>query len=202
LVSYKHNSDGSQSPYELNISYFDALSDPNASEPRSLQVLRFLAAHAIQLALVGVPGIYFHSLFGSRSWQAGVLQTGRSRSINREKFDLASLENALGDPQGLRRMVFTGLSHLLKVRAGRSAFHPNGKQVVIDAGPAIFAVWRIAPHGKDQVLCLQNVSVDPQPVPAEILPASAIDYLTGQGISPSETGQPLVLTPYQSLWLG
>ena len=27
LVSYKHNSDGSQSPYEMNISYFDALSN-------------------------------------------------------------------------------------------------------------------------------------------------------------------------------
>jgi sucrose phosphorylase len=27
-VSYKHNADGTQSPYELNVNYFDALSDP------------------------------------------------------------------------------------------------------------------------------------------------------------------------------
>jgi sucrose phosphorylase len=167
-----------------------------------LQVLRFLAAHAIQLSLVGVPGIYFHSLFGSRSWQEGVLQTGRSRTINREKFTLDELEHDLSDPNGLRRKVFAGLSHLLKIRAGRPAFHPNGKQVVMDAGPAVFAVWRTAPHGGDQVLCLQNVSAAPQPVSAEILPETAVDLLTGQRVSKSTASQGLVLTPYQTLWLG
>jgi len=72
LVSYKHNPDGTQSPYELNINYFDALSDPAGAEPLALQVDRFLAAQAIMLALVGVPGLYFHSLFGSRGWPDGV----------------------------------------------------------------------------------------------------------------------------------
>jgi glycosidase len=66
LVSYKANSDGTSSPYELNINYFDALNDPNARESLDTQIDRFVCAHAIMLALVGVPGIYFHSLFGSR----------------------------------------------------------------------------------------------------------------------------------------
>ena len=66
LVSYKQNPDGSQSPYELNINYFDALSSPIRAEPQAKQVARFMAAQAIMLALKGMPGIYFHSLFGSR----------------------------------------------------------------------------------------------------------------------------------------
>ncbi|MHC1592177.1 MAG: alpha-amylase family glycosyl hydrolase, partial [Candidatus Helarchaeales archaeon] len=63
-VSYKTNSDGTKSPYELNISYFDAINDP-AKYPREgdLQVKRFLTTQAIQLSLQGVPGIYFHNLF-------------------------------------------------------------------------------------------------------------------------------------------
>jgi len=60
FVSYKHNSDGSKSPYELNITYFDALSNPAAGEPEDTQIKRFLVAHALMFALSGVPGVYFH----------------------------------------------------------------------------------------------------------------------------------------------
>ena len=87
LVSYKHNPDGSHSPYELNINYFDALSDPHENEVVDTQVDRFMAAQAIMLSLAGVPGIYFHSLFGSRGWLEGVKETGRNRTINRQKCD-------------------------------------------------------------------------------------------------------------------
>ena len=93
-VSFKTNSDGSQSPYELNINYFDALSDPASDEPLDLQVRRFIASQAIQLAFMGMPGIYIHSLLGSRSWQAGVEQTGRLRSINRENLRMSTVTAA------------------------------------------------------------------------------------------------------------
>ena len=94
-VSYKSNPDGSTTPYELNINYFDALSDPNSSEPLSLQIDRFVAAHAIMLSLSGVPGLYFHSLFGSRGWPEGVTLTGQNRTVNRQKFDRAEVEREL-----------------------------------------------------------------------------------------------------------
>ncbi|MCJ7626470.1 MAG: sugar phosphorylase, partial [Anaerolineaceae bacterium] len=96
LISSKTNADGSESPYEMNISYFDALSDPNSDEALDIQVKRFLVSQAILLAVVGLPGIYVHSLFGSRNWLEGVKQTGRSRTINRYKFDADELDAALG----------------------------------------------------------------------------------------------------------
>mgnify|MGYP000897731694 CR=1 FL=1 len=55
-VSYKDNGDGTQSPYELNINYFDAISDLKASDATNLD--RFMAAQSILLSLAGVPGIY------------------------------------------------------------------------------------------------------------------------------------------------
>ncbi len=91
LISCKNNANGSQSPYEMNINYFDALSNPNENEPLELQIDRFIAAQAIMLSLVGMPGIYFHSLFGSRGWIEGVKQTGHNRTINREKCQLESI---------------------------------------------------------------------------------------------------------------
>jgi sucrose phosphorylase len=182
LVSYKHNADGSRSPYELNVNYFDALSNPNTPESVETQVNRFMCAQAIMLALVGVPGIYFHSLFGSRGWPEGVAQTGRSRTINRQKCERDELERELRDPATLRSRVFTRYRDLLRARASSSAFHPHGAQAVVDCGPAIFALRRHSPDGGESRLCLHNVSAQPQVVH---LPAPAS----------------LTLQPYETRWL-
>ncbi len=113
LISQKTNSDGSKSPYELNINYFDALTNPGDHDALAIQVDRFLAAQAIMLALVGVPGIYFHSLFGSRGWPEGVQLTGRYRTVNRQKYDLASLEGEMTDLASRRYQVYQKFRKLL-----------------------------------------------------------------------------------------
>lgn len=151
-VSYKHNPDGSQSPYELNINYFDALSDPAGGEDEAVQVGRFVAAHAILLALLGVPGIYFHSLFGSRGWPQGVALTGQNRSINRQKLDVDALSAELSLANGRRRRIYERLSSMLRVRAGDPAFDPQVGQEVLDVGSSLFALRR------GDVTCLVNVS--------------------------------------------
>ena len=160
LISYKHNADGTQSPYEMNINYFDALSNPRANEPLDIQVNRFVAAQAIMLSIVGVPGIYFHSLFGSRNWTEGVKQTGRNRTINREKLQFDALQKELADETSLRSKVFSSISQLLKTRSAYPAFNPHGKQVIHDLHPAVFAVERISPDGRAHMLCLHNVSLE------------------------------------------
>lgn len=109
-VSYKTNPDGSQSPYELNCTWFDALSDPASGEAPDRAIERFVASQAIMLALQGVPGIYVHSLVGSPNYQRGLEATGRFRTLNREKWTRADLEARLADPRRregavLRRVV-------------------------------------------------------------------------------------------------
>ncbi|MCC6568598.1 MAG: sugar phosphorylase, partial [Anaerolineales bacterium] len=158
LISYKHNNDGTQSPYEMNINYFDALSKPNGNESLELQVARFIASQAIMLSLVGVPGLYFHSLFGSRGWTEGVRQTGRNRTINREKCQFDELQNQLADENSLRFKVFKRYSQLLKARSSSTAFHPHGTQKILDVHPSVFAVERISPDGISRASCFHNVS--------------------------------------------
>jgi len=202
-VSYKDNPDGTRSPYELNVNYFDALSDPGADEPLDTQVDRFMAAQAIMLALAGVPGIYAHSLFGSRGWPAGVQLAGHHRAINREKWDQAALERELADPTSRRSQVFRRYRRLLRVRAAHPAFHPHGEQRVLNAGPAVFAVLRRGPAGAGPVLCLHNVSGRPQSAGVDLAafgtpPGRLTDLLTGRAIDARRAAH---LGPYQVRWL-
>lgn len=200
LVSYKHIPGGAQIPYELNINYFDALSDPGAPESLSVQVDRFMVAQAIMLALVGLPGIYFHSLFGSRGWREGVQLTGRNRTINRQKLPLHSLQQELADESSLRHQVFHRYSQLLKARSSSPAFHPYGHQQVLEAGDGLFALLRISPDGAERVLCLHNISHQSQRIDISLEHAAGLeqstDLMTGHafhGLSDLE--------PYQTLWL-
>lgn len=195
LISYKHNADGSTSPYEMNINYFDALSNPNGNEPLDLQVNRFLAAQAIMLSLVGVPGIYFHSLFGSRNWREGVEITKQNRTINRQKFTRAELERELANPHSLRSNVFARYRQLLAARSSSLAFHPHGKQHVLDFGKRVFALQRISPDGSKQVLCLQNVTAEEIQI-HNPLKKTARDLLTNRFHDASFS-----LAPYQTAWL-
>ena len=162
LISYKQNPDGSQTPYEMNINYFDALSGPAGSEPTSLQVNRFMAAQAIMLSLIGVPGIYFHSLFGSRNWAKGVELTKHNRTINRQKLNVSTLELELSNPHTLRAQIYQRFCLLLHQRAASAAFHPHGQQKILSMGKNIFAILRTSPEGDKQMLCLQNVTPETQ----------------------------------------
>jgi glucosylglycerate phosphorylase len=193
LVSYKQNAGGSHSPYELNINYFDALSDPNRGELIETQIERFIAAQAIMLSIVGVPGIYFHSLFGSRGWPEGVRLTGRNRSINRQKIDRDQIELELADRSSLRYQVFKRYAQLLKARSSSPAFDPHSAQRVIECGRSIFAVAR-----NEHLLCLHNVSNERQTIPIDPNWRGAVNLIDGRSIESNKT---IDLAPYQILWL-
>ncbi|MCD4685523.1 MAG: sugar phosphorylase [Anaerolineae bacterium] len=201
-VSYKTNGDGTQSPYELNINYFDALSDPAADEPVEVQVRRFIASQAIQLAFMGMPGIYVHSLLGSRNWNAGVAQTGHNRAINREKLHLDEVEAALDDPASLRAQVFRAYRDLIACRVQEHAFHPNAPQTVLHLDARVLALLRQSVDGSAQIVALHNVANATVPIALADLPvqgaSSYYDLVSGAQIASNAV---LTLEPYQVAWL-
>ncbi len=207
-VSSMNNADGSTSPYELNINYLDALGDPQEDgQEIELIARRFLASQAIMLALRGVPGIYFHSLFGSRGWPAGVRETGRSRTINREKLQRSILEAELADNDSLRHRIFHGYLHLLERRQATPAFDPNADQQVLFAHEAVFSLLRSSPAAHSQVICLHNVSDQSHRISLDLadLPIDGnvrfVD-LVGEGTYQASAGQMVItITPYQVFWL-
>ncbi len=197
-VSFKTNSDGSTSPYELNITYFDALNNPKDDTPLTEQVARFSVAHAIMMSLAGMPAIYIHSLLGSRSDHAGVAETGRYRSINREKLAVDAVLNELNDGSSLRSQVLTSLSELLKVRREHSAFHPQAAQQVLNISPQVFALVR--GQSDAQVVCLHNISSQKISIPWQALNLDAHSVHNLLGEVHHADGK-LLLEPSEVCWL-
>jgi glycosidase len=140
FISYRAT-DGGNVPYELNISYFDAINDPNRlNDP--LAGKRFIASQAIMLALKGIPGIYVHSLLGSRNYYQGLKDTGMKRTINRETLREEDLQASLSDIHSMRYQVLHSLLHLLNARGKSPCFHPAGAMEVLDFDTRLFAVSR------------------------------------------------------------
>lgn len=206
-VSYKTNSDGTQSPYELNITLFDALSDP-ATADEETAIARFMAAQAIMLALAGLPGIYVHSLVGSSNDLDGLARTGRARSINRQKWQRGAIDARLADAGSRARRVLTRYLHLLRQRARSSAFDPAGKQLVLRDTDMLFVLIRTAPDGSDVVCCVQNVANASQTLtlrPGDWLDrrADALhDLVSGMLCPVDDAGVArITVAPYAVLWL-
>ncbi|MBI3739503.1 MAG: alpha-glucosidase C-terminal domain-containing protein, partial [Chloroflexi bacterium] len=205
LVSYKYNADGTQSLYELNINYFDALDNLDGWETLDLKVDRFITAHAILLSFMGVPAIYFHSLFGSRGWPEGAAQTGHNRAINRQKLQRREIERELGEENSMRAKVFQHLSSLLKIRAAHSAFAPHGEQHVLDCGDGVFALLRCDANEQD-ILCLHNVTAQAQQTEVNLSETNLVSSLTLRDLISNkifETKHSLSISmqPYQTVWL-
>jgi len=192
-VSYKRNPDGSDSPYELNITYVDAI----LADQKSTRADRFLASQSIQYALPGVPATYIHSLLGSRNWTDGVKQTGRARTVNREKLQVAEVIRELDDPDSFRSQVFYPYIDLIKTRIKQPAFHPNAAFEILDLGPQFFGIRRAS---EDQTIyAVTNISSNEA---TASLPSGEPDGKMSDLISGEiHDAASLKLKPYQYVWL-
>lgn len=205
FVSTKANGDGTESPYELNTTWFSVLSRPGSSEPMKLHVERFIASRAIALILRGVPGIYLPSMFGSKNDLDAVTHGGSYRSINRTALQAHKLLEQFDDPGSLPSRVAKRLVDLLEIRVGEPAFHPHGRQRILDVDPRVLAVMRAAPSGGSKVLGLISVSRDTvnlRIAAADLdLGGSLRDLVSGDGVSVANGFLSLRLGPYQVAWL-
>jgi sucrose phosphorylase len=200
-VSGKRNADGTVSPYELNLNYFDAVNDPGADEPLETQIKRFMVSQAIPLAFIGIPGIYIHSLVGLRNDTQAVKDTGIARRINRAKLSLTSLRGEFRDKNSLRRRVFEEYKRLLKIRRAENAFHPNAAQDVLDLGAEVFALKRTSPEDGEVIVAIHNLSNHDVTVDLRsALRGAACKDLLAPHQAVGIKNQ-LRLSPYQVCWL-
>ncbi|EGN0215548.1 sugar phosphorylase [Listeria monocytogenes] len=140
LVSYKQNPDGSKSPYEINVTYMDALS--KQADTDDLRLSRFLVAHAVLMSIPGVPAVYVQSILGSRNDYSGVEITGHNRSINRKKYALAEITAELEQAGSLRKATYDALTKLISTRKAESLFHPEIPMEVLESTAELFVVKR------------------------------------------------------------
>ena len=156
FVSYKTVKNGVKEPYEMNITYYSAIADFKNNE--DLNIKKFIASQAIILSLLGIPGIYIHSLFGTENYLEGVEKTGQKRTINRKKFQYDKLKEDLVNSDSREHKIFTEFMKLIHKRKSEKAFHPNGKQEVLFLKKGIFSLLRTSPDGKEKIIALHNVT--------------------------------------------
>ncbi len=189
-VSYKDNGDGTQSPYELNINYFDAVRDNNAADQTNLN--RFMAAQSILLSMAGVPGLYIHSLLGSQNDIDGLESLGYNRAINREKLDADMVVSELNDPQTRRYQVLKRFESLLTLRKSEPSFMPNASQRVVKTDSRLVTFVR-----NEQLAVVINISDEAVELETSIL----LTNLNRDLISDQRVETTITLAPYQVMWL-
>lgn len=195
LVSYKNNPDGTTSPYEINVTYLDALNREDDDDATRLK--RFLLAHAILLVFPGVPAIYIQSILGGRNHYDGVRAAGHNRAINRQKHDLKQIEADLAGGNWLRQQVYTRLGQLIQLRRRQPAFHPDNPMTLYESENAVLVLRRHQPESGDGLLCVFNLSgrsVETQLPVAHTLQ----DVVSGEKIDGT---QPVKLDAWQFMWL-
>ncbi|MAJ65436.1 MAG: alpha-amylase [Alphaproteobacteria bacterium] len=200
-VTTKRNADGSESPYELNITYFDAF---KASENDPLQVSRFLLSQTIPMTLQGIPAFYIHSFTATPNDHVGVEQTMTTRAINRRRWDMGELNFLLRNPANASSQVFDALRRRLQIRRMLKVLHPDVPQRVLDLGPDFLGFWREDTENTRYLLALHNVTPYAKTLSIGIphLPSKVgawADALTGETLDPQATE--ITFRPYQAIWL-
>ncbi|MDJ0536748.1 MAG: sugar phosphorylase [Xenococcaceae cyanobacterium MO_207.B15] len=202
-ISMRKNSDGRESPYEINISLFDAMKGTAKGED-NWQIERFIASQTIMMALEGIPAFYIHSFLATPNDYAGVAKTGRNRSINRHKWNYEELEKKLHDPNSIQALVMREMSRRIQIRRRQPAFHPNATQYTLHPmNSSLFAFWRQSIYREQSIFCINNLSNRTQVLQLSDINLICIDpwhdLLTGQIIE-DITAQ-FILEPYQSAWI-
>ncbi len=201
-VSSKANSDGSESPYELNITYFDALGD-HPEIVTDLHIARFLCSQMVAMELRGVPAVYFNSLTATRNNHTGVEETDRVRTINRKKWQEDELEALLADSGSATARVMKEYTRRLQLRSQHKAFHPDAAQKVVDLGSTLFVVER--EYAAGSIVCISNftdqyteLKIDNR-LPGINRAEACADVLSGQRYIGE--GKVIALEAYQTVWL-
>lgn len=201
LVSMRALPNGGEAPYELNTTYFAALSR-TFDGPDDHHLARFLCSQTIVMSLEGIPAFYIHSMLATPNDTDAVVRRGMNRAINRHRWDYDTLQSLLAEDGSVHGQVLRALKARLKIRQKQAAFHPNATQFTVTTGDTrVFGIWRQSLDRQQSIFALHNVSKDKVTLPVTALNIIADedwrDLLSGEVVSDED----VELAPYQCRWI-
>ncbi|MER5172049.1 sugar phosphorylase [Thioclava sp. GXIMD2076] len=203
LVSMRSLPDGSESPYELNCGFFEAMGRTFKGEDE-FHIKRFLCSQTIVMSLEGIPAFYIHSMLATPNDHEAVERRGMNRAINRHKWFYPELRAKLADYESNQSRVLSALSERLRLRARQPALHPNATQFTLHLDPRLFGIWRQSLDRAQSIFAIHNVSDEEVTVRTGDLNLIDgqrwFDILSGELIDggPETT---LTMAPYQCRWI-
>lgn len=203
LVSMRALPDGGEAPYELNCTFFDAMSQTFKGKD-DLHFERFVCSQTMVMSLEGIPALYIHSVLATPNDHASVEKRGMNRAINRHCWDYADLNERLANPATMQARVMAAINDRLKLRGEQVAFHPNATQFTVTTGDdRVFALWRQSLDRRQSIFALHNVSDETVSLPMATLnlidDVTWRDLLSGEEIDVTDTA--VTLAPYQCRWI-
>ncbi|MBZ5486392.1 sugar phosphorylase [Halomonas aquamarina] len=201
FVSMRSNADGSDTPYEINITWFEAMRGTRRG-PDPWQVARFLCSQAIMLSLQGIPALYIHTLTSTLNDVEGVERSGRLRSINRRRWQRSELDLLLDNTANPTHYIFHALCRRLEQRRQEPCFHPSAAQRVLVSPPQLLAIERGPLADGRRLLALYNVTDTPLPLSeAGEAVTQALEQHRWRSLDPGDPNVDETLPPYAARWL-
>jgi sucrose phosphorylase len=206
FISYKAEGDGNEVPYELNITWYSALNRDDSDESRELKIKRYLASRSIALVVMGVPGIYFHGLLGSKNDADAVLEEGHTRSINRKTIRKKELLAEMDNKNSNIYQVASGLIRLIHYRIREKCFHPDAPQTILSLSDRVFSVLRTSTDGQEIIMAIINITNDRESLSIDLRMHGLkgqqwTDILTKKIYNANGNNLEINLDPYDVLWL-
>jgi len=198
LLSVKTNPDGTTGPYEMNITYYSAMSGTVNGMDR-LGEKRFLTSQFIMLAMQGIPALYIQSLYGCENDYEGVKNSGMARSINRKKWREDELLDILSSDT-VQHRIFSEFTRVITIRQNTPAFHPDCPQQILRLGDSFFGFIRQDPANGEKVYCISNITAKSLYLNIEkvAIPHKGIDLLEEQNTNLKDE---IYFEAYQTRWL-
>ena len=203
LVSHRRLSNGEDQPYELNISWWSAMSN-EAPDNTLFQFERFLLSQLFTLSLKGVPAFYLPAVLASPNDLDSFRKTGQRRDLNREKFEANKLLEALKNFDSPASKNISYLTHIVKVRSRLKAFHPEASMKCISTNIANCVILqRGLAEESVYVICNMShkfLSISP------LNELNSLDLSSDKRLLDNITGSYLntdtfKLNPYQVVWI-
>ena len=202
LTSARNDKNGRKKYYEINISLFDALKGTEVGTDE-YQIDRFVCAHEIMIALEGIPGLYIHSLLGTRNNLKKVDNTGQNRSINRHQWNYKKLTQKLDNHESEEHVVYKKITSRIELRKKQCAFHPNATQFTLHLSDSLFGFWRQSICKSQNIFCISNISTQKQDLFFDDLNLienqNYFDLIENKTICRKQGFTKL--DPYQTLWI-
>lgn len=203
-ISTRQNSNGENTPYEINVTYYDAFRNPG-QRSAPWQTARYLLSQTVALSLRGIPAVYIHSLLATPNDHERVEITGSTRSINRHQWDIEELKALLDVRESNTHLIMHEYCKRIRIRREQAAFHPDAGQDVLDLSHELLGIVRISQDCTQRIIALYNFSLSKQYIDVDKLSTILGNVDTWHDLlsdsKPMIKKKGLRLAPHACLWL-
>ncbi len=177
-------------------------------QEKELAIDRMMLLQGITLSIGGIPLLYLGEEWGMLNdydFVKDPAKAGDTRWIHRPKMQwefLSELDELIDAGNGsIRRRIFRSLQRLIAARKSLHALAGQQMELVATGNPHLLCFVRY--HDSHRLIVVANFTEEPQSISGNRLRTAGMgrffeDAITGTTYATSE---PLVLTPYQILWL-